>query len=81
MAKEPAKEPGKKWSDSRMVVELGADLRAQLRALSDATETPMSQVAKTAVEGFVKGRKGFREKVIEEMARKLGVEVGIKGKQ
>ena len=55
-------------------------MRAQLQALSDATGTPMSQLAKTAIEGFVKGQKGFREKAIEEMARKLGVDVSIKGK-
>ncbi len=73
--------PKGKWSDSRVVVDLGQDLRAQLQALADAARTPLTQLAKQAIEGFVKGQKGLREAAVRQLAEKLGIQVDFKGRQ
>ncbi len=77
-AEKPRKSEKQAWGDTRLVLELGHDLKAQLEALSNATGTPMSALGKEAVEAFVRKKGDLREAAVRDLAKKLGIDVDIK---
>ncbi len=62
-----------RWSEDRIVVPLGIELKAQLRALADALGKSQAELAKEAVEAYVKRKGDVRLRAVSEMASKLGL--------
>ncbi len=72
------RDPNAKWSDTRIVAEVGADLRSQLNALSEASGLSVSELVKQALAGFLSSKGDYRAKAVQELARKLNVDIQVK---
>jgi len=70
---EKQKEPSGKWSEERLVLSIGKDLRVQMDALSQATGLSLNVLGKAAIEAFLSKQGNFRAKAVMELAQKLGV--------